>query len=242
MSQSAPQDLVYRPRLDGIEAVAMIKDLLTAADVHPDLPGTIDRSRRRLAAAQVALESVLRRTHADVPDSGTVREAERALDAAWAATFDWLSGWCKLAAEANPHRAAARAVFTRTFGGALDADELPYRIDRAESLARLEAIDREGHATTFAVLGGAPFLEQLRRAQRQIGPAAGDTTDIREPLAAVAGALRQYVVRVASHADPEVAGSDALAVDLLKPLVRWQRMHPSRAPEVDVGSVEMTTY
>lgn len=262
----------------------LITELLTVAEKHGPLPGPIERSRDRLATALDALKEAI----ASLPTSGNPgfrRIAEQALDAAWEATFDWLSGWCKLAEEANPNRTAARELFVALFAGARAFSKLPYKIQWTESRARLRAIQRDGQEGTFDALGGAAFLEHLRASQRLCEKAASvdasldsaidsavdsapepadrgraaeagraadgsDTAgaageppdDIRAELADAAAALRQYVLRLVSHADPDVTGSEATSEALMRPLVAWHQKHPSRGPEMEIGTVEETRY
>jgi hypothetical protein len=264
-SFSSP-DLIQLPRLGGAEAVRLIADLLAAAEGHGPLPGHIERSRQRLAAARGALHDALTTTAATASNPGFRRIADQALDAAWEATFDWLSGWCKLAEEANPQRAAARALFVKIFAGSAPFTRMQYKVEWVESRTRLDTIDRDGHEATFHALGGAPFLAHLRASQRlcekvmsreasldTAGPSSNDggdaqapasesPCDVRARLADAAGALRQYLMRIVSHADPEVAGSEVLAEALMRPLVAWHQKNPSRGPESEFGTVEETRH
>lgn len=90
-------------------------------------------------------------------------------DAAWSAAFDWLSGWCKLPVEKNPHLAQSNALFKLVFGEALAFINLPYKIEWQQSMLRLDAIEREGHEKTFKQLGGMAFLTHLTEAQAAYG-------------------------------------------------------------------------
>jgi hypothetical protein len=239
-------DLVQLPRLNADEAVLLVRELLASAKLAYALPPPIERSRARLATALVDLEAELDSPPPTV-DPTVRRRADRAIDGAWEATFEWLSGWCKLADEFNPHRSAARALFQLVFADALSFTKLPYKIEWAQSRARLEAIEREGHEPTFGALGGMAFLLQLRAAQKAYGvalqlAAPEPTNSARERLAAMTGTLRQYVVRVSSNVDPEVPGSDRLAEDLLRPLAAFHALHPLRAPEVMFGAVQDTMF
>jgi len=256
-------DLIQLPRLNGGEAVRLIAELLTATEGHEPLPGHIERSRLRLIEARAALKDAL--AAAAIPaaqNPGFGRIAEQALDAAWEATFDWLSGWCKLAEEVNPHRAAARALFVKVFAGPAAFTRISYKVEWAESRTRLDVIERDDDEATFKALGGAAFLDHLRSAQRlcekamrpgmsldtdvteamDAPPRSEAPADVRSRLADAAGALRQYLMRIVSHADPDVPGSEALSETLMKPLVAWHQKHPSRGPEVEFGSVEETRY
>ncbi len=148
------------------------------------------------------------------------------------------SGWCKLTEEANPHSGPARELFELVFADALAFGTLLYKIELAQSRERLDAIEHEGHEATFNALGGAAFLAQLRSVHGALQLIAQKETviDCHEQLAAAAGALRQYVIRVSSHADREVHGSEELSHALMAPLDRWQKQNPARPPRTPTAS------
>jgi hypothetical protein len=274
MADFSSPDLIQLPRLSGQEAASLIGDMLAIArSRQASLPGPIERSVMRLQAAHAALEVTLRGARGATshpPSSGgpassrapistraqassragaavisiVRRRADRAVDSAWEATFDWLSGWCKLTDDANPYRSAARELFELVFADALAFGTLPYKIEFAQSRERLEAIEREGHDATFTALGGAAFLAHLRSVHEALQIIVSQETviDCREQLAVAAAALRQYVVRVSSHADSEISGSEELSSALMAPLDRWQKLHPARPPEDAFGVVEETLF
>src|SRR6185369_5603545 len=110
MASLPSPDLIQLPRLSAPEAAGLLGELLhTAADVGP-LPAGIERSRQRLSAAYAKLESAITGISVDAVDSERQRVADRSIDNAWEATFQWLSGFCKLPEEANGHVPAARAL------------------------------------------------------------------------------------------------------------------------------------
>lgn len=239
MKSLASSDLIQLPRLSAPEAAGLLGDMLhAAADVGP-LPAGIERSRQRVAAAFGALEAAITGVSVRAGDVELQREADRAIDNAWEATFLWLGGFCKLPVEANSHVPQARALFAQIFPDGTSFTKLPYRVQFTESQARLDAIANEGHEETFAVLGGSSFLAELYRTHKAYVAALKplleldeDPTSRNEELAAAMSALRQYVSRVASYSDPGIAGSEALSQALLAPLARWYRLHPSRGPDM----------
>ncbi len=246
MGAFSSDDLIQLPRLSGGEASLLIAELLAMARQQGNLPGPIERSRARLEVVSIALAAALKSSVEPVVPPAVRRRAERAAAAAWEATFDWLSGWCKLEGDDNPHRAAACDLFALLFPSDADKGALPSpRIEAGEGTPRLAGLDQEQLAT-FALLGGKAFLDQLRKAQRGLDLTAGapreDAAAVREQIAAAAGALRQYLVRVSSHADPEIAGSEALAEALMRPLSRFHWMNPARGPHTDYGKAEETIY
>ncbi len=237
-----PQTLIQLPRLGAAEASVLITQLLTAAKAEAKaikgntLPPPIERSRNRLTAAHLSLDEVVAPQVAG--DTTAKRTADRRIDAAWSAGFDWLSGWCKLPPENNPHLDQARALMTLVFPDALAFTKLPYRVEWQQSKLRLDAIDREGHDKTFKQLGGAAFLENLQQAQAGYGVALGITapvpveaaSEVRARMLAALDAVRDYVSRIAAYAEPELPGSETLAEALLLPLSAWETTRRAATP------------
>jgi hypothetical protein len=247
MASLVSSDLIQLPRLTAAEAAGLLGELLHAAANVGPLPAGIERSRQRVATAYAALERAITGIAVDAADADRQREADRAIDNAWEATFLWLSGFCKLPDAANSHVAAARALFAQIFPDGISFTKLPYKIQFGESQARLESIANEGHEETFAVLGGSSFLAELYRTHKGYESALkplleldDDPRNRNEELAAALPALRQYVLRVVSYSDPGIAGSEALSQALLAPLARWYRLHPSRGPDMSpAGQAEL---
>jgi hypothetical protein len=71
------------------------------------LPAAIERSRKRLVKAHAELD-VATRPQRSVVDKKGKRKADRRIDNAWSATFDWLTG----ARSSFPH--SMRCAITRT--------------------------------------------------------------------------------------------------------------------------------
>ena len=235
--------LIQLPRLSAAEASVLITQLLAAATTEAKaikgnaLPPPIERSRTRLTAAHVSLDEVIAPQIAG--DTTAKRKADRWIDAAWSAGFDWLSGWCKLPVEKNPHLDAARALMDLVYPDALAFTKLPYRIEWQQSKLRLDAIARDGHEKTFKHLGGAAFLANLIEAQEGYGIALGITapvpveaaSEVRTRMLAALDAVRDYVNRVAAYAEPDVPGSETLAEALLLPLSVWETAHRAATPD-----------
>lgn len=239
----ASSDLIQLPRLSAPEAAGLLGEMLHAAEELAPLPAGIERSRRRLADAYTKLEAAITGISVDVADAERQRVADRAIDNAWEATFLWLSGFCKLPEDAHAHVGAARSLYAQVFPDGISFTKLPYKMQWAESKARLDTIASEGHEETFAVLGGSAFLAELHRthkgyeqALRPLLELDDDPKHAHGELAAATVALRQYVARVVSFSDPGVAGSEALSNGLLAPLARWYRLHPSRGPDMSASS------
>ncbi|MEO7327130.1 MAG: amidase family protein, partial [Minicystis sp.] len=219
MGAFSSDDLIQLPRLSGAEASLLLAELLAVAQQQGALPGPIERSRVRLSTVSVALGAALKSSVEPLVPPGIRRRAERAAAAAWEATFDWLSGWCKLEGDDNPHRPLACDLFALLFPSDAGKESPPSpRIEDGEGtprLARLD-LDREAHLATFDLLGGKAFLDQLRKAQRALDLTAGapreDAAAVREQIAAAAAALRSG--RVTSV---ELVETSLLAVDKFDP-------------------------
>lgn len=251
MSRSfTAQNLIQLPRLGASEAVVLVTQLLTSAEAEAkatkgkELPPSLERSRKRLTVAHAALDAVVAPQVAG--DTQVKRRADRWIDSAWSASFDWLSGWCKLPVEKNPHLDAAKTLMALVFPDALGFTKLPYRVEWQQSRTRLDAIAREGHDKTFEQLGGAVFLANLTEAQEGYGRALGITapvtveaaSEVRRKLDAALDAVRDYVNRVAAYADPDVPGSAELAAALLLPLTVWESAHHEAAPDAKESAAE----
>ena len=236
------QSSIQLPRVNAPEASVLVTQLLTAASAEAktakgkELPPPIERSRARLILALVALDEVVAPQIAG--DTQAKRRADRVIDGAWSAGFDWLSGWCKLPVEKNPHLDQANALMGLVFPDALAFTKLPYRIEWQQSKLRLDAIEREGHDKTFKQLGGAVFLANIAEAQAAYGIALGITvpataeaaSEVGVRLVAILAAVRDYVNRVTAYAEPDVAGSEELAEALLLPLHVWETTQRAAAP------------
>lgn len=243
------QDLIVLPRLSAEEAVVLMTQILTVAAAKAEeaknkqLPAAIARSQKRLMAARADLDSATQPPSALV-DTQAKRRADRAVDNAWSATFDWLGGWCKLPAERNPHLDDAKALFDIAFPDALSFTKLPYKLEWKESQNRVDAILKGQHEKTFKRLGGEPFWGHIKEVHEVYGRAlhitAPKPTDPPAPnrqsaLLAALAALRDYATRAAAHADPDVPGSNELSDALLAPLAEWE----SRPPGVDSEDEEV---
>ncbi|WP_437573809.1 hypothetical protein [Sorangium sp. So ce887] len=230
------QDLIALPRLSVAEAVVLATQLLTTAEARQkelrlkELPVPIARSKGRLAAARDALEAATRPQGAAASASSKPK-ADRAIDNAWSAAYDWLSGWCRLPPERNPHREEAMSLHSLVFKDGLCFIKLPYRIEWKESKDRLDAIAAARHEKTFKKLGGEAFLANIQEAHDAYGralhitapkPEGAPAADVRGAFLALLAALRDYATRVAAYAEPDEPGSEALSAALLEPLATWE--------------------
>jgi hypothetical protein len=228
-------DLIILPRLDAGAADALVTELLSLAK-GKKLESRVESARKALAQRQKELQTALTVRLQALPASDTARAkaADQAEDAAFSATFDWLTGFSKLPDSAE-ESAAARSLLGALFRDGLKFTQLPYKLEWAEADARLRAIDADpALASAFARLGGEIFLKTLRKAHKEYGAALGITSasakaaeppngaSVKEPLGAVRAALRTYALRVLAHADGDEAEIAAKTSELLAPLLEWQ--------------------
>lgn len=153
----------------------------------------------------------------------------RWVDGVLSGMFDWLYGWSKLPNE--PQAKVARSLLAELFPKGLKFTQLPYKLEWSQVEARIVRIDARGLDTKIRQLGGAPFLTQLRKAHKEYGEALGITgvLAVEEPAAGVRDAydnfliaLRNYVLKVAAHVEPDEPETGELAAILLAPLHAWR--------------------
>lgn len=231
-------DVIELPRMTAPSALALGAALLAAAEQF-GAPKTAKRALDRLAAAHAALNDAMVALAQKKKYGPEVMAADRALDDCWAALGGWLGGWRRL--PAAPQAARAGAVYDALFHDGLSFIQLPYAEQWSESALRLQRLGADDHEKTVAELGGREFVTRLRAAHRTYGErlaitsaaAASDpTVGTRRPqLDAFGETLRKYVLKVASHADEDDAGSEELVGNLLKPLVEHRARAASAAAE-----------
>jgi hypothetical protein len=216
-------DLIRLPKLSMAEAVALAAALVARADASEPLSAATGKA---LARMRVALSKL--RAHAsdsaEPPGEGAARDADRDLDAAWAAAFAWCSGWTKLP---YPSSSVTRAdgLYRTLFAEGLKFTQYRYKVQWIESQARLEVIDAQGLDQHFAALGGTEILDALRRAHARYGQVLGitsagpkDAGAVGERLAELGNEMSGYVLQVLASVDPDDRASQATADRLLEPL------------------------
>jgi hypothetical protein len=218
------------PRLSASDAVALGTELLAEADAGGALPAGFERARGRL---EEALER-LRAAHsvledAPVIDVQAVSEADRELDAAWSALYSFLQGWAKLPRK-DEERGAAEQLLKAIYPNGLKFTLLTFKLEWAESKARLERLEDEPCAGLLARLGGTPFRDELRtalaaygEALRVGGPERARATTAHEhaPLDEFVEALRGYVLQASAHGEHAEGDARARAEALLAPFATW---------------------
>ncbi len=230
MARPPALDLVTMPRLSASNAVALGTELLAKADAQGALPAGFDKARGRL---EEALER-LRASHsvledAPVLDVQAVSEADRELDAAWSALYSFLQGWAKLPRK-DAERGAAQRLLESIYPNGLKFTLLTFKLEWAESKARLDRLEDEPYAGLLAGLGGTPFKEELRTALKAYGealhmtnPEGARATSAHEhaPLDEFVEALRGYVLQASAHGEHAEGDARTQAEALLAPFTTW---------------------
>ncbi len=230
MARPPALDLVTLPRLSASAAVTLGIELVEKADAQATLPPSIVKARGRLEEALERLRasrSVLE--DAPVFDAVAVGEADHELDTAWSALHSFLQGWAKLPGK-DEERGAAQVLLDAVYPNGLKFTQLTFKLEWAESKARLDRLEEDYYSGLLAKLGGRPFQEELRDAQRAYGaalkidqPAGPPKPSAHEhaPLQEFVEALRGYVVQTSAHAEHGEGDAHALTESLLGPFTTW---------------------
>jgi hypothetical protein len=229
-----PSTLVQFPRTSAEQTLALVGKVLSVADARASLPAGLQPVTARLKAAHAGLQQALvdrqAAAAAPAPASGT-RELDAMVDQAWNALRTWLSAWTFMDDRVNPAVPAAKKLFAMLFPEGLTFTQLPYRAEWAEIETRLKAVLQGGYEATFAALAGQPFLDRVTELQKQYGELLHVTqpssTAERDPVVrpaydAALSALREYVVKVVAHAEPDQPATGELTQALLQPLAEWE--------------------
>jgi hypothetical protein len=229
--------LVSLPRLGGISAARLGRELLSAAEAEKTLPSSVVPDRDELVAVLEALHVELaRRVSGEGEEIPRVGAADRVEDNAFGALFGWLSAWARLPADQHPGAVRAAAVLQSVFAGGLAFLAVRPDNEWQEAEVRMRLLVEKGHDTTIEQLGGKPFLDHLALAHKAYGEALGITAvkqvaespAIRAARDAAIEVIRGYVLRVVAlvrRSDPE---AEALAQRLLAPIINW-RESPAKA-------------
>ena len=225
-------DLVATPVLDAASAVALLHRLLAVAATYKKLPPRIEQARKRLAATLTKLQEALKTRLAAGTGSDSLRsrQADRAIDLAFSALYDFLTAYSKLP-EGTPQRTSAQSLLSVLFGDGLKFTMLSFVKEWAEANARIQRITDDKLDAPIKALGGEVFLKNLAAAHKEYGEALGITSakaatptvsTVAEPLTEAKEALRKYLLQVSAHADDTDPTTTELTEALLAPIAEWQ--------------------
>lgn len=247
-------DLVVLPQLSSAAAVALGHELLAAAHRQAGLPPLIAPAFERLAGAYGSLcESRKYMDEVQSIDSAAAAEADLALDTNWGALHSFLEGWTRVSSRLSAAQSErARALLEGVFPEGLRFLTLPYKLEWAETMRRLDRLGDPDYAEHVKALGAERFVEAIGESFEAYGAAlrmserkaeAKTASKVREPLDRFLAALRGYVLHAATHASAGGEGSpeQELAAALLAPLANWpskggaRKGKPAGEPEPSEG-------
>lgn len=231
--------LVSLPTLSAPNAVTLTTQIISVAEIYrsqlsPTLIKTVDRlaeSTDTLRTSRSLLDEV-----ASVDPSAALT-ADVRVDAACGGFHGFLQGWTRLPSHGPGAEKAtvAQQLIDRLYPQGLGFTQLPFMTQWAEVQKLLDRARLPENAELIVKLGGEPFVEAIGASFEAYGEALQVTKQraevkagvrVREPLDAVIGALRSYVLQVSAHADAGEGSGDVEARDLaevlLAPLVAWQ--------------------
>lgn len=224
--------LVQLPRLSAEDTLTLTYEIETEAVGAGELSEPVQEALAEVVSTREGLAGALvqKRRTADggaADEQALVRSADRKVARCWRALRDFLAAWGLL--EGDPRAEQAGAVQAAVFPDGLAFLSKPFKAEWADSETRLTLIESEKLDVVIEGLGGAPFLVAVREAHQGYGEALHVTTkyrnaspvDLREPIAAVHGAVRDYAVQVAASRRRSKPETIALADRLLGPLTRW---------------------
>jgi hypothetical protein len=205
--------------------------MLAAAQIEADktkkgvLPNQIESPRQRLITSLAALQAVIEPV---VPstDPQAQKKADHDVDTAWDVMHGWVYAW---ATAPNDNQEAASELFQLWFGNGLGFLKAAYVVEYQESDSRLRALTAD-QESLIETLGGTPLLQHLRDCHEAYGLALGITAPKAAPakkgvqteLSALRAALRDYIGRVCTYADPDIDGTTELATALLVPVTTFK--------------------
>src|SRR5262249_40162335 len=155
-------DLVQLPNLDVASAQALGAAILNAADkakAEAPLPESVDEALAELSQALKVLRKAAVKRLAPPGDPLRAKLADQAIDAAWSGFFDWLSGWAKMPGLAKAK--IARALLAKLFADGVKFVLLAYKLEWAESDARLLLIKEQNLDVEIKELGGEDILKAV---------------------------------------------------------------------------------
>lgn len=237
------EEMVQLPRMSASDTIALATSLRTRALAAPVLPPAISRPLQIMVDELGILFTLAESRIPDSAPNDSRELADRILNAAWAALRSWCKGWSLLPYPEHAAQSdAARDLEARIFPDGLRFTQASFRIQWVESQARIGLIDREGLVAVVTTLGGAPFLDAVRKAHDEFGRVLGITevpddqegaVYVRDAMDRLISSMRRYVLQVTAYADSGEPDSEALADALLMPIKTWKTRPTSTAPSDD---------
>jgi hypothetical protein len=225
----AAKDLVQLPQLGALGAEALARTLVQSAKAEPELSPALARGIKKIDGAWKALQKARIDRRSDALEPVIDRDrARREENAAWSSLQLWIRAWTTLAEDVGPkERKLAHDLERRLFHRGHNFSRRRFEVAWADAETLLEVIERDGTGRRIEELGGALFLESVKRAHRASSKALGMVAHaprrIRRPpmvalrLAELRDRLREYVLHVSAHSTRN-AKAEAQAQRLLSSL------------------------
>ncbi len=242
MSRYTALSLIPLPRVSATAAVALGAQVLSAASglkrdkgFPKELQKPLDILSEKAASLSAAVSGSV--VAVSAPKSADVPALDKDLDNCWGGTDDRLLGLSRLPNE--PKAAEAAALRGRLFPDGLKFLTLEYKVEWAESKARLDHIDAENLGPEIDRLAGKEFLPAIRKAHAAYGEAQGLSGSVAAPVTEqpILGttrddflkALRRYVTKIVAFGDDDTAEGEAVMKALLWPIDEWLAAQSKRA-------------
>jgi hypothetical protein len=234
MRSFASFDLVQLPKLSAEETLTLVNEIVTEAEGVGGLGEPVREALAEVVISRDLLsEALVTKRRVAAAEGGGVdplraRAADRSIDNCWGALYDLLGAWGRL--EGDPRAERARFCRAAIFPDGLTFLNKPFKEQWADSETRLVLIAEEKYDEEIEVFGGAPFLAAVRESHQEYGealhvkakyPGPSESVDLREPVSAAQGAVREYALQVAASRRRSKPATVALADRLLGPISRW---------------------
>ncbi|GAB4561651.1 MAG: hypothetical protein Tsb0020_09300 [Haliangiales bacterium] len=220
--------------------------MLARAAEAENLPDSIGKAADQLAPKLTLVRELLRDNAEIIAVSpALLREADRDIDASWAALSDLTKAFARLPLAAHESLVDdAETVREALFYDGLRFLQRKFREQWVESQTRLDMIEKRELEPVIERLGGSVILSAIRETHQRYGDALGITAEsvargpaaVNDALRALRDSMRRYVLQVAAHVDPDDPATDILAEALLEPIAAWQDATRSDSASGDTPS------
>ncbi len=228
-------NLVQLPRTNAGGYHALALSMISAAHRAGSLPPVLQDRLGKVEASASLVDNILAQRIQE-PSEAERAAADDDLDRSWSAFRDFVASRARL--PDSPKTRLAVEVQDSLFSEGLSFIQSPYREEWTQSRRRIVRIRNEKLDEKIREIGGEDFLTAVESAHDRFSRVLGitdvvakppDPVRVREPLDALASALRSYILNVAAHSE-ESEEAALLADTLLRPLTEW-RASPSRTAE-----------
>ena len=209
-------EYIQSPKLVAVAFNAFLVKVITNAKALKPLPKVMVTRIAQLERSQEALAVALGAKHGEDLSADPKRvAADRAVDDAVRAYFEFLSGMARLPEPIGSTATTAKTTFFPK--DELGFIQLDFEEEWGEIETRVKHAEEQGHFAAVADIGGAAVISNLKKMQKEYGKALGITaasaravaTKVSEPYAAAQNSLRRFIAAAIalgaeSDVDPDV--------------------------------------